>query len=326
MFELIGHDKHFSDLLSKYNNNSLHTAIIIHGPKGIGKRFFIDNFIKKILEINYSESKIEHHLNLFKNYSHPDIKIIEKELDKKTNKIKSSISIDQIRSIKKFINSTTLQENSKKFILIDSADDLNISSSNSFLKTLEEPKSNTHIFLISHKISSLIPTVRSRCLKIKFDPLFFENFKIILKNNIEKINDDEIKFLFDITHGSPGIAISLYNYDIFELIDSTLINLQINEINDNNIQLSNIISSFDNDKFINYLSILKSVLIILGKIKSTNYNNNYLSKKFKNLVQISSRIKLKNIIDRFDFIIKNENDLLTFNLDKKLFMLKFFSS
>ena len=35
--------------------------------------------------------------NLFKNNTHPNIKIIEKEIDSKTGKIKSNITIDQIR-------------------------------------------------------------------------------------------------------------------------------------------------------------------------------------------------------------------------------------
>ena len=77
-----------------------------------------------------------------------NIKILERVLDNKTKKIKSKISIDQVRSIKTFINETNTVKNSKKFILVDTADDLNIISSNSLLKNIEEPRKDTYFFLI----------------------------------------------------------------------------------------------------------------------------------------------------------------------------------
>ena len=59
-----------------------------------------------------------------------------------------------MRSIKRFINETNIVKNSKKFILVDTADDLNINSSNSLLKNIEEPRKDTY-FLISHQLSLL---------------------------------------------------------------------------------------------------------------------------------------------------------------------------
>ena len=44
----------------------------------------------------------------------------------------------------------------KIYIIIDSADDLNISSANSLLKTLRRNKNKHYIFLISHQLSSLL--------------------------------------------------------------------------------------------------------------------------------------------------------------------------
>ena len=57
---------------------------------------------------------------------------------------------------------------------------LTMNDENSFLKNLEEPSKNTFIFLISHQLSSLIPTIRSRCLKIKLTKHNFVNFKNII--------------------------------------------------------------------------------------------------------------------------------------------------
>ena len=323
MIDLIGYDKEVNSLLENYNNKNLHNSIIFYGPKGIGKRYFVNKLISRIIKITQSEKNFHHHHNLFLNNTHPNIKIIEKETDKKTLKLKSSISIDQVRNLKSFMNSTSSINNFSKFILIDSADDLNTSSSNSLLKILEEPKKNNFIFLISHQLSSLLPTLRSRCLKIKLNNHIYEDFKKILINNIENINEEEIKLFYDLSLGSPGAAISMYNLNIIEYFDLTIKCMSSNSINEDSINLSNELSKFENDKFLSYLSVYKSLLILLKKIKFNQFDSKqYMSNKFKLLENISSRFTMKNIIDRYDFLSNNESDLFVYNLDKKTFMLR----
>ena len=327
MFDLIGHEEELVKLINNYKSKNLHNSIIINGPKGIGKRFFINKLVEEIIKLNFNDNNYLHHLNLYKNNTHPNIKLLDKEYDQKTKKYKTSITIDQIRNLKRFIYSSPSVQNFIKIIIVDSADDLNINSANSFLKTLEEPSQNTFIFLISHQLSSLLPTLRSRCLKINLKIHQFENFRKILSNEIDNVNNDEIKFLFDLTLGSPGSAILLYNDDLFDLFDTTVNFINKKNINRDMIELSDILSKYDNDKFMSYLSIIKSILIIISKIKNENYNSNYfMSEKFKVLKNISKSIPTKYIMDRFEFLTKNEKDLLTYNLDKKTFMLNFLTS
>ena len=213
---------------------------------------------------------------------------------------------------------------SNKIIIVDSVDDLNNSSSNSFLKTLEEPNYNTFIFSISHQLSSLLPTIRSRCLKIKFNKHNFESFNKIINENIKKIDIEEINLLYELTLGSPGNAIKLHNDNILETFDLTVNGLIAKDINSDIINLSNILSSYDIEKFQNYLSIVKSILIILNKIKIKNLNvNNYNSIKFEQLNNIASLISIENILNKLEFLSKNENELFSLNLDKRLFILNF---
>ena len=327
MFNLIGFEKENNLLLNNYKSKNLHSSIIIHGSKGIGKKLFINNFIGQIFKINFENKNYLHHVNLLKNNTHPNIKVLEKIIDKKTKKIKSNISIDQIRNLKKFLNESSSIKNLDKFIIIDSADDLNLNSANSLLKTLEEPKQNTFIFLISHQISTILPTIRSRCLKIKFNNLNFSDFKDVLNNRIVNITDDEIKLYYDITYGSPGYAIVLHDDNILEYLDITIKSLNSKNIDSNSVNLVNNISKMDNEKFKSYLSILKTILITLNKLKIDEYEgNNFLSNKFNFLKTLSNTLSKQNIIDRFEFLSNNEADLFTYNLDKKLFMLKFLSN
>ena len=107
MKKLIGFDNELNRLLANYKSKNLHSSLIIYGPKGIGKRNFIDNYIISILKHEFKDNNFLHHLNLFKNNTHPNIKILKKNVDQKTKKIKSHITIDQIRNLKKFINDTS---------------------------------------------------------------------------------------------------------------------------------------------------------------------------------------------------------------------------
>ncbi len=327
MNNLIGFDTSFNKLLENYKLMNLHSSIIFYGPKGIGKRKFVNNFINEIIKINFEYNDLSHHNNLFLKNSHPNIMILEREIDLKTKKLKKYINIDQIRALKKFINESVSLKKMSKFIIIDSVDDLNINSANSLLKNLEEPNQNTFIFLICHHLSSLIPTIRSRCLKIKMNKHNLHDFKKILLDNIDIDNEDEINFLYDLTHGSPGSAISLYEDEILDIFEITINSLISNEINKDKVNLSNLLADLENDRFQNYISFLKSILIILNKIKDNNYDSNFfLSKKLNILNNASNYLTKKNIIDRFEFLTNNERDLFTYNLDKKLFMLKFLAN
>ena len=324
MIELIGFEKEYNDLLKRYKSNNLPNSILIHGLSGIGKRTFLNKLVKNILNIEFKDNNVDHHLNLFKNNTHPNIKIIEKEIDSKTGKIKSNITIEQIRRLKTFLNSTTTIQNSSKIVIVDSADYLNISSANSMLKILEEPKENTYIFLISNQISLLLPTIRSRCLKIKFNTHNLTNFTNIIKDNIDEISSEEINFYFQLTYGSPGTTILYYNNDFLDIFQLSIKCLLSNDLDDDKINLSNILSKLTNDEFNNYLSMLKFILIVANKLKVNRDDKSLVNMpNYLELESLSTNLTKKNLIDRFDYLTNNQKELFSLNLDKKIFILNF---
>ena len=324
MIELIGFEKEYSDLLKRYKSNNLPNSILIHGLSGIGKRTFLNKLVKNILNIEFKDNNVDHHLNLFKNNTHPNIKIIEKEIDSKTGKIKSNITIDQIRRLKTFLNSTSIIQNSSKIVIVDSADYLNISSANSMLKILEEPKENTYIFLISNQISLLLPTIRSRCLKIKFNTHNLTNFTNIIKDNIDEISNEEINFYYELTYGSPGTTILYYNNDFLDIFQLSIKCLLSNDLDDDKINLSNILSKLTNDEFNNYLSMLKFILIVANKLKVNRDDKSLVNMpNYLELESLSANLTQKNLIDRFDYLTNNQKELFSLNLDKKIFILNF---
>ncbi len=324
MIELIGFEKEYNDLLKRYKSNNLPNSILIHGLSGIGKRTFLNKLVKNILNIEFKDNNVDHHLNLFKNNTHPNIKIIEKEIDGKTGKIKSNITIDQIRRLKTFLNSTSIMQNSSKIVIVDSADYLNISSANSMLKILEESNESTYIFLISNQISLLLPTIRSRCLKIKFNTHNLINFTNIIKNNIDEISNEEINFYFELTYGSPGTTILYYNNDFLDIFQLSIKCLLSNNLDKDKINLSNILSKLTNDEFNNYLSMLKFILIVANKLKVNSDDKSMINiPNYLELETLSANLTQKNLIDRFDYLTNNQKELFSLNLDKKIFMLNF---
>ncbi|WP_457553450.1 DNA polymerase III subunit [Desulfobacula sp.] len=96
--------------------------------------------------------------------SHPDIHCVDLKEGKKI------ISISQIREIGSAISS---KPNEAKFrmVLILNADRMNIQAQNALLKMLEEPPEKTFFILIATSISLFLPTIISRCHKIRFKPL-----------------------------------------------------------------------------------------------------------------------------------------------------------
>ena len=327
MNEIIGFENEFKIISKNLLNHKLNNAILIKGNKGIGKFYFTIKIIENYLNKKINSDQINHHLLLLNNHSHPNLKVLKKLNDEKTNKIKNNITIDQIRELTNYSLETSLIENIPKFIIIDSADDLNLNSSNALLKILEEPKNNTYFFLISHQSSSLLSTIKSRCIKLNLPKHNFNNFKKILLSQNLLYDEELFKFLFDVTDGSPGLSLD-FNFDeILEVFNQLIYSItEVDALSEVNHNISIFLSSLENEKFRVYLSLIKFILLILKKIKvGINITNIYFSKNILEIEKFSDKISLNTIDKKFDYLINNQNDLFTFNLDKKLFMINFFA-
>ena len=327
MKKVIGFDQEFDSILNQLLDNNLSNSLLLTGNKGIGKKYFISQLFEEYIKKRVESKQTHHHLSLIKNNSHPNIKIVEKEIDEKTKKLKNFIIIDQIRKINQFSFETSIIENIPKFIVIDSADDMNLNASNALLKILEEPKLNTYFFLISHQPSSLLPTIKSRCLRVNLSNHNYDNFSNILAISNPDMDEETKKFLYDITNGSPGL-INEYEFDEILNIFERLINLIVDKdpFSEKNNDTIKFLSSFDNERLKIFISIIKFILITINKIKlGINITENYLSKSILKIDTISDKISIDYIQRKLDYLINNENDLFTFNLDKKIFMINFIS-
>jgi len=203
---LTGFNQTKSTLANLYHNKKLHHAILLHGKKGIGKASFAKEFVGEILKNN------------------SDILLIEKEEGKK------DIVVEKIRKIAGFVNQTS-SGNSDKFIIIDSACELNKSASNALLKILEEPHANNFLILIAHNLNQVLPTIRSRCQALKINDPSFADFETIIKKTSAKFTAEEILFLAEIFDNSPAQALAL-GEDISRFYQLFLRSILNNKLND----------------------------------------------------------------------------------------------
>ncbi len=107
---------------------------------------------------------------------HPDVVVIERglydpaQIGRRTPETQD-ISIDQVRTLVLARAAFSAHEGRAKVFIVRRAEELSISAANALLKTLEEPGSGTHFVLLSAQADALLPTIRSRTLRVRFAPL-----------------------------------------------------------------------------------------------------------------------------------------------------------
>ena len=67
--------------------------------------------------------------------------------------------------------SRTPFESQRRVFVIERVDELGDEAANRMLKTLEEPASFVHLILLTDRLGEVLPTIRSRCQLVRFEPV-----------------------------------------------------------------------------------------------------------------------------------------------------------
>jgi DNA polymerase-3 subunit delta' len=107
---------------------------------------------------------------------HPDVVVLERGLYEPATIGRRSpetqdLSIDQIRTLVLARAAFPPYEGRAKIFIVRRAEELSTAAANALLKTLEEPGAHTHFVLLSSAADSLLPTIRSRTLRVRFGVL-----------------------------------------------------------------------------------------------------------------------------------------------------------
>ena len=230
---LFGHSEAEAFLGQSYRSGKGHHAVLIEGPEGVGKATLAFRFAHHVLKYPVAADAPE-------TISDPDptspafrqvaagashnLLHLTRPVDAKSGKLKSAITVDEVRRAGKFFGQTSGTE-SWRIVIVDTADELNRSAANAILKILEEPPKRSLFLVLSHAPGKLLPTIRSRCMPLVLRPLSEPDLRGALGHLGLAIAPQQERRMLDLAGGSVAQAIKLVNYgglDVIDAFDSVL--------------------------------------------------------------------------------------------------------
>ncbi|XOV88724.1 MAG: DNA polymerase III subunit delta' [Pseudomonadota bacterium] len=157
------HAAHRERLVAMQRRDKLPHALLLAGPRNLGKRAFASAFAAGLLcrlpEAGAACGDCDN-CKLVAAGTHPDFRIVAPE----------DSQLIVIRQIRDFIewSAQTAQRGGMRVALVYPAEQMNIASANALLKCLEEPGDRTLIMLVTDLPGRLLPTIRSRCQLVDF--------------------------------------------------------------------------------------------------------------------------------------------------------------
>lgn len=175
---LIGHTDQMEMLRRSIARDRLAHTYLLAGPAGIGKRRFAQGWAECLLCERCSERELEacgrcSGCKQVRALTHPDLLVIGRPEGKSEIPLDLILGPPERRGRQGLCYDLSLKPMSgqRKVAIIDDADHLNEEGANSLLKTLEEPPPHSLMMLIATTPEALLPTIRSRCQILRFQPL-----------------------------------------------------------------------------------------------------------------------------------------------------------
>lgn len=215
-----GAEHAFLDALAR---GRLHHAWLLVGLEGLGKATFAYRAARRLLGAApdplqglLGSSPSDPVSRQVSARSHPDLMVLERVgEDGKPRKV---IPVDEARRLPEFFAKAPASA-PYRVAIIDAVDDMNVNAANALLKTLEEPPPRGVLFLVSHSPGGLLPTIRSRCRRLRFDPWDETDVAAFLARRTSANEEDALR-LARMSAGAPGRALTLAGAGALE-IDAT---------------------------------------------------------------------------------------------------------
>jgi DNA polymerase-3 subunit delta' len=236
--ELVGHEAAEAALLQAHASGRLPQALLIAGPRGIGKATLAYRLARFLLAQSMEEGRgglfgapppptslalaPEH--PVFRRVAasgHADLLTVERAWDPRRKKLRSEIVIDDTRAIAGFLRLTPA-EGGWRIVIVDGADEMNRNAANALLKVLEEPPRQSLFLLVSHAPARVLPTIQSRCRKLTLRPLATDHV-IRAAAEAARISPDDasLREAADASEGSVARALSLVGGGALKLHQQT---------------------------------------------------------------------------------------------------------
>jgi DNA polymerase-3 subunit delta' len=225
--DVIGQENAISILQGCIARNRMPHALFFTGDEGIGKRLTAVNLAKalncqndrnafgvmgnELKDNTLHASRFTLHetdscdrcpsCTKIENGNHPDVYLIESEGDG------DQITVSAIRELEESLTYKPF-EGRYKIAIIDNSERMNPAAANAFLDTLESPPLQSVLILVSSRPDMLLPTIRSRCQKVHFNPLPLHVMSGLLREKFKKIDEEQAHLLSALSGGRLGYALN----------------------------------------------------------------------------------------------------------------------
>jgi DNA polymerase-3 subunit delta' len=178
-FAFFGHREGEEAFLEGLHGGRLHHAWLIGGAQGIGKATLAYRVARAVLDpqkANESslttldvpaDSQVARQVAAL---SHPNLAVLRRSPPTDKKAASTTIPVDAVRRALNMFGSTAAN-GGYRVCIVDSAEDLTISSANALLKVIEEPPPRSLFLIVSHAPQRVLPTIRSRCRRLLLRPL-----------------------------------------------------------------------------------------------------------------------------------------------------------
>lgn len=222
---LVGHERAERELRRLFETGRLPHALLLAGPRGIGKatlafrlaRFVLAGGAEEVLLLAASGEDSERGLaitpesGVFRRVAaggHADLLTVERTWDPRRRRLRGEIIVDDTREIAAFLR-LTAAEGGWRVVIVDGADEMNRNAANALLKILEEPPRQALLLLVAHSPGRLLPTIRSRCRRLSLPPLPAETVRLLLARYRPDLPAEQAATLTSLCGGSIGRALEL---------------------------------------------------------------------------------------------------------------------
>jgi DNA polymerase-3 subunit delta' len=219
---IVGHRRVVSLVSKAVARGTLPPSLLLAGPAGVGKRRVALALAAAVncLQPRTSGSaddataigELEHDAcgacascRRIQRGVHPDVLVVEPGDT-------GTIKIEQVRDVVDRAGYRPF-EGRRRVVIVDEADAMVPAAQNALLKTLEEPPSASIFVLVSSRPDALLPTVLSRCPRLRFGPLSAAEVAAVLIRDHDYSEPDARAAAAD-ADGSVGRALSAESADL----------------------------------------------------------------------------------------------------------------